>query len=300
MYSIFIIYKFGGQLMQIKIALPSKGRISDPSVKLLEKAGIGLKDNTNRKLFSETYDEDISVMFTRAADIPEFVGDGAADLGITGLDLIQEKEADVEILEDLNFGQTRLVLAAPEESNISSISDIKYGAVVATEFPGLTEKHFKTKGILVKIVELSGSTEIAPFIGVADIIADLTSTGTTLKMNHLKIIDTILESSIKLIANKTSFKDKNDKIEAIRTGIKGVLDAEGKKLVMMNVAQEYLDDVKQAMPGLTGPTVSNVLSDNGIMAVHAVVDERDVFNLINQLKKIGARDILVVPIERII
>ena len=286
--------------MQIKIALPSKGRISDPSVKLLEKAGIGLKDNTNRKLFSETFDEDISVMFTRAADIPEFVGDGAADLGITGLDLIQEKDANVEILEDLNFGQTRLVLAAPEESTINSISDIKYGAVVATEFPNLTEKHFKTKGILVKIVELSGSTEIAPFIGVADIIADLTSTGTTLKMNHLKIIDTILESSIKLIANKTSFKDKNDKIEAIRTGIKGVLDAEGKKLVMMNVAQEYLDDVKQAMPGLTGPTVSNVLSDNGIMAVHAVVDERDVFNLINQLKKIGARDILVVPIERII
>jgi len=286
--------------MQIKIALPSKGRISDPAVKLLEKAGIGLKDNTNRKLFSETYDEDISVLFTRAADIPEFVADGAADLGMTGLDLIEEKEADVDILEDLNFGQTRLVLAAPEESTINSLSDIKYGSVVATEFPNLTEKYLKTKGILVKIVELSGSTEIAPFIGVSDLIADLTSTGTTLKMNHLKIIETILESSIKLIANKKSFEDKNEKIETIRTGIKGVLDAEGKKLVMMNVAEEFLDDVKQAMPGLTGPTVSNVLSDNGIMAVHAVVDEREVFNLVNQLKKIGARDILVVPIERII
>lgn len=286
--------------MQIKIALPSKGRISEPAVKLLEKAGIGLKDNTNRKLFSETFDKDISVMFTRAADIPEFVADGAADLGVTGLDLIEEKEAEVEILEDLKFGQTRLVLASPEESGIESLSDIKYGSVVATEFPNLTEKYLKTKGILVKIVELSGSTEIAPFIGVADIIADLTSTGTTLKMNHLQIIDTILESSIKLIANKESFQDKNEKIEAIRTGIKGVLDAEGKKLVMMNVAEEFLDDVKQAMPGLTGPTVSNVLSDKGIMAVHAVVDERDVFNLVNQLKKIGARDILVVPIERII
>lgn len=286
--------------MQIKIALPSKGRISDPAVKLLEKAGIGLKDNTNRKLFSETHDEDISVMFTRAADIPEFVADGAADLGMTGLDLIEEKEAHVEILEDLNFGKTRLVLAAPEESGINSLSDIQYGAVVATEFPHLTEKYLKTKGILVKIVELSGSTEIAPFIGVADIIADLTSTGTTMKMNHLQIIDTILESSIKLIANKESFQDKNEKIESIRTGIKGVLDAEGKKLVMMNVAEKFLDDIKQAMPGLTGPTVSNVLSDNGFMAVHAVVDEKDVLNLVNKLKKIGARDILVVPIERII
>jgi len=285
--------------MSIRIALPSKGRISDPAVKLLEKSGIGLKDNINRKLFSETFDENISVMFTRAADIPEFVADGAADLGMTGLDLIKEKEVDVEILEDLNFGNAKLVLAAPEDSNISNLSDVKYGSTVATEFPNLTERYLKTKGILVKIVELSGSTEIAPFIGVADIIADLTSTGTTLKMNHLKIIDTILESSIKLIANKKSFKEKNDKIEAIRTGIKGVLDAKGKKLVMMNVSEKFLDDVKLAMPGLTGPTVSNVLSD-GVMAVHAVVDERDVFELVNKLKNIGARDILVVPIERII
>lgn len=286
--------------MRIKIALPSKGRISDPSVTLLERAGIGLKDNTNRKLFSETHDPHICVMFTRAADIPEFVADGAADLGITGLDLIEENEADVEILEDLQFGSAKLVLAVPEDSEINGLSDIKDGSVVATEFPNLTEKYLKSKDLAVKIVELSGSTEIAPFIGVADIVADITSTGTTLKMNHLKIIDTVLESSIKLISNKNSFKEKKDKIDAIRTGIKGVLDAEGKKLVMMNVAEKHLDEVKQAMPGLTGPTVSNVLSHNGVMAVHAVVNEKDVFNLVNQLKKIGARDILVVPIERII
>jgi ATP phosphoribosyltransferase len=286
--------------MQIKIALPSKGRISQPAVKLLEKAGIGLQDNANRKLFSETYDPDISVMFTRAADIPEFVADGAADLGITGLDLIKEKEVKVDILEDLNFGRTKLVLAAPETSDLKKLSDIKDGTMIATEFPNITEKYLKNKGIHAKIVELSGSTEIAPFIGVADVIADLTSTGTTLKMNHLQTIHTILESSIKLIANKKSYQEKKEKIETIRTGIKGVLDAEGKKLVMMNVAQEHLEEIKQAMPGLTGPTVSNVMSDKGIMAVHAVVDERDVFNLVNKLKKIGARDILVVPIERII
>ena len=286
--------------MQLKIALPSKGRISDPAVKLLEKAGIGIKDTANRKLFSETYDEDTSVMFTRAADIPEFVADGAADLGITGLDLIEEKEADVEILEDLNFGSAKLVLAVPEDSKINNILDIDDGSIVATEFPNLTKKYLENKGINVKIVELSGSTEIAPFIGVADIVADLTSTGTTLKMNHLKIIDTVLESSIKLIANKKSFKDKNDKIEAIRTGIKGVLDAEGKKLVMMNVNKEFLEDVKNAMPGLTGPTVSQVVSNEDIVAVQAVVDEREVFNTVNLLKKIGAKDILVVPIERII
>jgi ATP phosphoribosyltransferase len=286
--------------MQLRIALPSKGRISDPAVKLLENAGIGIKDTANRKLFSETYDEEISVMFTRAADIPEFVADGAADLGMTGLDLIEEKDVDIEILEDLNFGSAKLVLAVPEDSRINNILDIEDGALVATEFPNLTKKYLKNKGINVKIVELSGSTEIAPFIGVADIVADLTSTGTTLKMNHLKIIDTILESSIKLIANKKSFRDKNEKIEAIRTGIKGVLDAEGKKLVMMNVAKEFLEDVKKTMPGLTGPTVSQVVSNENIVAVQAVVDEHEVFNTVNKLKKIGARDILVVPIERII
>jgi len=286
--------------MEIRIALPSKGRISDPAVKLLDKAGIGVKDTANRRLFSETFDKEISVMFTRAADIPEFVADGAADIGMTGLDLIEENSADVEILEDLNFGSANLVLAVPEDSPIEKVSDIVDGAIVATEFPNLTEKYLKNKGIKAKIVELSGSTEIAPFIGVADIITDLSSTGTTLKMNHLKIIDVILESSIKLIANKKSYEDNKEKIEAIRTGIKGVLDAEGKKLVMMNVNKTFLEDVKMAMPGLTGPTVSNVLSDNDIVAVHAVVNEKDVFNLVNHLKKIGARDILVVPIERII
>jgi ATP phosphoribosyltransferase len=286
--------------MQIRIAVPSKGRISDPAVKLLAKAGIGIKDTANRKLFSETYDKEISVMFTRAADIPEFVADGAADIGMTGLDLIEENNADVEILEDLNFGSAKLVLAVPEESDIVSTTDISDGSVVATEFPNLTSKYLKSKGINAKIIELSGSTEIAPFIGVADIITDLTSTGTTLKMNHLKIIDTVLESSIKLIANKKSFNVNNEKIEAIRTGIKGVLDAEGKKLVMMNVEESFLEDVKKAMPGLTGPTVSSVLSSKDVVAVHAVVDEKDVFNLVNRLKKIGARDILVVPIERII
>jgi ATP phosphoribosyltransferase len=286
--------------MQIRIAVPSKGRISDPAVKLLAKAGIGIKDTANRKLFSETYDKEISVMFTRAADIPEFVADGAADIGMTGLDLIEENNADVEILEDLNFGSAKLVLAVPDESDIESTTDISDGSVVATEFPNLTRKYLKSKGIDAKIIELSGSTEIAPFIGVADIITDLTSTGTTLKMNHLKIIDTVLESSIKLIANKKSFSVNNEKIEAIRTGIKGVLDAEGKKLVMMNVEKSFLEDVKKAMPGLTGPTVSSVLSSKDVVAVHAVVDEKDVFNLVNRLKKIGARDILVVPIERII
>ena len=286
--------------MKIKIAIPSKGRISEPSINLLEKAGLGLVDRSNRKLISKTFNDDIEVMFARASDIPEFVNDGVADMGITGVDLIEENEADVHQLLDLRFGQTKLVLAAPEDAAINSVSDITQDMKVATEFPVLTRKYLKENGLDLKIVKLSGSTEAAPFIGIADLITDLTSTGTTLKMNHLEIIDTILESTITLIANKNSLESKRNMIEAVSTSIKGVLDADRKKLIMMNVREADLDKVKDVMPSMAGPTISQVLSSEKTVAVQAVIDEDVVFELVNDLRNAGAKDILVVPIERII
>ena len=286
--------------MKIKIAIPSKGRISEPSINILEKAGLGLIDKNNRKLISKTFYDNIEIMFARASDIPEFVNDGVADMGITGVDLINENESDVSELLDLRFGQTKLVLAAPEESDINSVDDITNDMKVATEFPVLTKKYFEEKGLNLKIVKLSGSTEAAPFIGLADLITDLTSTGTTLKMNHLEIIDVILESSIKLIANNESLNEKRELIEAVSTSIKGVLDADRKKLIMMNVKEMDLDKVKNVMPSMGGLTISEVLSDERTVAVQAVIDEKQVFELVNDLRNAGAKDILVVPIERII
>ncbi|WP_288267001.1 ATP phosphoribosyltransferase [uncultured Methanobrevibacter sp.] len=286
--------------MKIKIAIPSKGRISEPSINILEKAGLGLIDKNNRKLISKTFNDDIEVMFARASDIPEFVNDGVADMGITGVDLIQESESDVEELLDLRFGQTKLVLAAPEDSDINCVEDITDDMKVATEFPVLTKKYLNEKGLDLKIVKLSGSTEAAPFIGIADLITDLTSTGTTLKMNHLEIIDTILESTIKLIANHKSLEEKRELIESVSTSIKGVLDADRKKLIMMNVYSDDLDKVKDVMPSMGGLTISEVLSDKKTVAVQAVIDEKEVFELVNDLRNAGAHDILVVPIERII
>jgi ATP phosphoribosyltransferase len=287
-------------MMKIKIAIPSKGRISEPSINILEKAGLGLIDKNNRKLISKTFNDDIEVMFARASDIPEFVNDGVADMGITGVDLIQEIESDVEELLDLRFGQTKLVLAAPEDSDINCVEDITNDMKVATEFPVLTKKYLNEKGLDLKIVKLSGSTEAAPFIGIADLITDLTSTGTTLKMNHLEIIDTILESTIKLIANHKSLEEKKELIESVSTSIKGVLDADRKKLIMMNVYSDDLDKVKDVMPSMGGLTISEVLSDKKTVAVQAVIDEKEVFELVNDLRNAGAHDILVVPIERII
>ena len=287
-------------MMKIKIAVPSKGRISEPSINILEKAGLGLTDKNNRKLISKTFYDNIEIMFARASDIPEFVNDGVADMGITGVDLINENEVDVSELLDLRFGQTKLVLAAPEESDINSVDDITEDMKVATEFPVLTKKYLDEKGLNLKIVKLSGSTEAAPFIGLADLITDLTSTGTTLKMNHLEIIDVILESSIKLIANNESLNEKRELIEAVSTSIKGVLDADRKKLIMMNVRNNDLDKVKLVMPSMGGLTISEVLSDEKTVAVQAVIDEKQVFELVNDLRNAGAKDILVVPIERII
>ena len=287
-------------MMKIKIARPSKGRISEPSINILEKAGLGLIDKNNRKLISKTFNENIEVMFARASDIPKFVNNGVADMGITGVDLINESEAEVAELLDLRFGQTKLVLAAPEESDIKSADDITEDMIVATEFPVLTRKYLNEKGLDLKIIKLSGSTEAAPFIGIADLITDLTSTGTTLKMNHLKIIDNILDSTIKLIANKESLETRSELIEAVSTSIKGVLDADRKKLIMMNVKDDDLNNVKKVMPSMGGLTISEVLSDEKTVAVQAVIDEKEVFELVNDLRNAGAKDILVVPIERII
>lgn len=286
--------------MAIRIALPSKGRISGPAVEILEKAGIGLIDNSNRKLFSYTFDPEITVMFTRASDIPEYVKDGAADIGVTGYDLVKENGADVEILEDLHFGHTRLVIAAPENSEFKTKDDLKRVKTVATEFPNLTKAYFKENNISARIFSLSGATEVAPLIGVADVISDLTSSGTTLKMNHLREVDTVLESSVVLIANKDSLKNNYEKIEAIKTGIMGVIQAEGRKLIMANVKKEDLQSVQEAMPGMSGPTVSEIYGNENMVAVHSVISEKEVFKTINKLRLLGARDVLVLPIERIL
>ena len=200
----------------------------------------------------------------------------------------------------MNFGPTRLVVTAPESSDFKTVEDLKKVNTVATEFPELTKQYFLEKNIDAKILSLSGATEVAPLIGVADVIADLTSTGTTLKMNHLREIDTILESSIMLIANRESLEREYEKIEEIKTGIVGVLQAEGKKLIMANVHKNDLQKVKEAMPGMSGPTVSEVYGNDEIVAVHSVISEKKVFKTINKLRKLGAKDLLVLPIERIL
>ena len=267
----------------ILLALPNKGRISEPINRVLEKAGLKMTVQ-GRSLFAKTVDKDINVMFARARDIPEFVADGVADIGITGYDLILERgvEDKIEFLLDFEFGKANLVIASPEDSNINSIDDIKDGMKIATGFPHLTEKYLKSKNLNLEIIELSGATEIAPFIGVADLISDLTSTGTTLKLNHLKPIETIVSSTTRLIANKESINhpEKQLKINQIVSGIKSVLYAQTKRLIMMNAPKDKVNEIKNIIPGMSGPTISEVLSNNEMVAIHVVIDEKEVFHIV--------------------
>lgn len=280
----------------IRIAIPNKGRLHDPTVTLLKEAGLPVQDGGTRNLFAKTADPDITYLFARAADIPEYVQDGAADVGVTGLDLINETDADVDILLDLKFGGANLVLAVPEDSSIACAGDLK-GMRVATEFPNITDKYFQNIGVSVDVIKVSGACEMTPHVGIADAIVDISSSGTTLLTNHLKMIDKVFTSSVYLIANKDT-KKNNNKVGQIKTALESVLRAKGKRYLMMNVPADSLETVKKVLPGLAGPTVMKVESSDLVLAVHAVVNADMIFATVDELKKAGARDILVVPIER--
>ncbi len=285
--------------MNVKIAVP-KGHLEETTVKLLQDAGIGVIGRDGRQLFAKTNDPEIELVFVRAEDIPDFVARESTDLGITGYDLVCESADDIVELLELSYGFTRMVVAASEKAGIKSVRDIKKGARVATEFPTITKQYFAKKGIKVELVDVTGAAEISPLIGLADLIVDVTSTGSTLRAHGLKIIDTILESSARLIANRQSLKKKKAKIDDIVTAVSSVVKARGKKLVLMNMPENKLEEIKKVMPGMAGPTVSRVEAAEAMLAIQAVVDEAEVYNIVKRAKKAGARDILVLPIERVL
>lgn len=285
--------------MNLKIAVP-KGHLEETTIKLLQDAGIGVVGRDGRQLFAKTNDPEIELVFVRAEDIPDFVARGSTDLGITGYDLVCESNVNVVELLDLSYGFTRTVVAASEKTGIKSVRDIKTGVRVATEFPTIAKRYFAEKRIEIELVDVTGAAEISPLIGLADLIVDITSTGTTLRAHGLKIIDTILESSARLIANRQSLKKKKAKIDDIVTAVSSVVKARGKKLVLMNMPENKLEEIKKVMPGMAGPTVSRVEAAEAMLAIQAVVDEAEVYNVVKRAKKAGARDILVLPIERVL
>ncbi|MBI2901830.1 MAG: ATP phosphoribosyltransferase [Planctomycetes bacterium] len=285
--------------MPLKIAVPNKGRLAEEALDALRSIGLRVGHAQDRTLVSNINGGRYQVLFTRAQDIPEFVEFGAADLGITGLDLVHETGARVVKAHDFPFGTCRLVLAAPETAKITSVEDVPADSRIATSFPNLTRRFFKKRRKRVRIVPISGASEIAPAIGVADLIADLTATGATLKQNHLTLVDVILDSWAVLIASPASFKARHGEIDDLLHALTGVQAASRKRYLMANVEKKRVAEVTRIVPGLSGPTIVE-LAVPGMVAVHAVVDEDEINNVVPKLKRAGATGILVLPIERLI
>jgi ATP phosphoribosyltransferase len=284
----------------VRLAIPNKGRIAAPIIDLVEKSGLHLAEaGEQRRLITKTLDPHVEILFARPIDIPEYVANGAADLGITGHDMVIERGSDVEELLDLQSGRAKLVLAVHEDSSITKATQVA-GLKVATEFPAITRAYFKKQNVDVDVVLVGGACEATPHLGIADAIIDLSSSGTTLKSNRLRVIDEVMVTSTRLIANRESIRAKKEKIDEIHLALESVIRARGQCYLMMNVKRTSLDAVRRLLPGLSGPTVMDVASSEGLVAVHAVVNEERVYMLINQLKRAGAKDILVMAIQRMI
>ncbi|MDH5589143.1 MAG: ATP phosphoribosyltransferase [Gemmatimonadota bacterium] len=288
------------QSRRIRIALPNKGRLSDTALALFEKAGLRVAPRAERALVADL-GSDFQAIFVRAADIPEFLVDGAAELGVTGADLVAETGADVEEILDLGFGRCRMVVATHDDLALSSSGDLPAGTRVATSFPNIARRFFQERGVTIDIASVTGSTEIAPHLGVADVIVDITSTGSTLKVHGLREIDTIMISTARLYGGRSSLSDPvvREAADELSVALASVLRAQEKRYLMANVPRDRLDEVRAIIPGISGPTIVEVLDGGGWVAAHAVVDADSVYQTIARLKGVGAEGILVTAIERL-
>ena len=285
---------------RIRVALPNKGRLSDRAVALLDQAGLKAAFRGDRALVADL-GPDFKALFVRASDIPEFLADGAAEVGITGADLVAESGRDVTEILDLGFGHCRLAVAVREESPVGSASELPAGTRVATSFPRIARTFFDDLGIPIEIATITGATEIAPHLGVADVIVDLVSTGSTLRMNNLREADTIMTSTARLVASPEALSDPavEEAVDGLSTALESVLRAQRKRYLMANVPRDRLEEVRRVIPGINGPTIVEVLDGDGWVAAHAVVEADEVYQSIADLKKLGAEGILVTRIERL-
>lgn len=290
----------GCPMRPLKIAVPNKGRLSDDAVAMLARAGIKLRGSSDRKLFASALGGRVRVMFLRANDIPGLVADGTVDGGITGHDAVAEDGARLQDRVDLGFGACRLVLAVPQEHDARSPDELPDGARVATSYPNLTRQYFETLGKKVDVTRVSGACEVTPALGMADAITDLTSTGSTLTMNHLREVATILESTCRFVTPHEVDGEVADELARVVFALDSVVQAQGKRYLLADLPRDRLDDVRSFLPGMAGPTVVDIAGDPDTVAIQVVVDEEGIFDAVHQLQALGGRGILVLPIERLV
>ena len=282
---------------RLRLAIPNKGRLVEPTVELLRNAGLVFEEH-ERSLVARVRNFDLDILFVRTNDVIEFVGDGVADLGVTGEDLLAETGAELPRLRTLGYGQCRLTAAVPTDSRLASIADVA-GLRVATSHPNATRRYFEGHGVPVDVVSISGAVEVAPRLGLAEAIVDLVSTGSTLVMNGLRPIADVLESEAILIANPAALRERAAPIGSVETMLSAVIAARDRKYLMMNAPASHLGELEALLPGLESPSVIP-LAHEGMIAIHAVVGADDVWGLLPRLKAAGASGILVLPIEKIV
>jgi ATP phosphoribosyltransferase len=281
----------------LKIAIQRSGRLYEDSIKLLKECGIEL-NNGNKQLKSVAYNFPLEVYFFRDDDIPQYVQDGVADIGIVGENVFMEKEKDIELLYRLGFGRCRLSIAVPKSMEYRSIKDLN-GLKIATTYSSLLQKFFNERKVDVEIHELSGSVEIAPGIGLADAICDLVSSGSTLFTNGLKEVEVVLQSEAVLTSNKNLSLENKQTLEKLLLRITAVKWAKNNKYIILNAPNDQLKNIAKVLPGMKSPTIVP-LAEEGWSSVQSVVNENIFWEVIEKLKVLGAQGILVVPIEKMI
>jgi len=283
--------------MVLRIAIQKSGRLFDDSVALLKECGIDLR-NVKDRLKTESDNFPLEVFFLRDDDIPQYVEDSVADIGIVGENVVYEKNKSVEVVEKLGFGKCRLSLAVPRAVEFSGLQGLN-GKRIATSYPYLVNKFLLQNKVKADIHEISGSVEIAPGIGLADVVCDLVSSGSTLFMNGLKEVETILQSQAVLIRNQKLDDAKQQLLNKFLFRIKAVRKAKRNKYVLLNAPNEKLEQVIKLLPGMKSPTVLP-LAESGWSSVHSVLSEDEFWDKIEQLKAAGAQGILVIPIEKMV
>jgi ATP phosphoribosyltransferase len=283
--------------MVLKIAIQKSGRLHDDSIQLLKDCGIAVKNGYNH-LKSVADNFPLEVYFLRDDDIPQYVEDNVAHIGIVGENVLFEKEKSVEVVEQLGFGKCRLSIAIQKNEQYTGPAFLK-GKKIATSYPVLTQKFLNDNKIAAEIHEISGSVELAPSIGLADAVCDLVSSGSTLFMNGLQEVQTILKSQAVLVRSRNLKEEQQTVLNQLLFRIRAVRKAKNNKYILLNAPNDSLEKIISLLPGMKSPTVLP-LAESGWSSVHSVLSEDEFWEKIEALKKAGAQGILVVPIEKMI
>jgi len=283
---------------KLKIAIQKEGRLSEKSLQLIQESGIRHNQDSKRKLISIGENFPVEILYLRDDDIPQYVADAVADIGLVGENEVMERDKHVEIIERLGFARCRLSLAIPQSDPYTDNSYFN-GRKIATSYPVILQKYLDRNGIKAEIHEISGSVEIAPGIGLADAIFDIVSTGSTLISNRLKEVETVTQSEAVVIGTPGLTNGKKKILDKLLFRFKAVRQSKNNKYILLNAPNINLDKIVQLLPGMKSPTILP-LYEKGWSSLHSVINENDFWDIVEKLKEYGAQGILVVPIEKMI